>query len=166
MQLEPCKRPSRDALRPHQADAPARYSSGATACCQGRPHQQALPPPTSACLLQRLIELSRAARPEGSRPPCGWGNLATPVRPITGRPSLAPSSSARLGIGRPCGFPTPKGPRRVYHVPPMYREKVRSCFSAEGASSACGEFGTPHPVPLPFLAQACQPLWPVIHNGV
>jgi hypothetical protein len=102
------------------------------------------------CLLLRLVEFSRAARPEGSLLPCGWGDVTTPIRPITGRPSLAPSSLARLGIGRPCGFPTPKGPRRVYHVPPIYHEKVRSRLFAGGASSACGQFGRPQPVPLPF----------------
>ena len=102
------------------------------------------------CLLQRLVELSRAARPEGSLPAFAWGDVATPIRPITGRPSLAPSSSARLRVGRPCGFPTPKGRRRVYHVPSMYREKVRSRLFAGGASSACGKFGMPQLVPLPF----------------
>ena len=145
-----CKRLLRDALPPLRAKTTARYSSAAAACFQGRPHQQALPPPTSACLLQRLVELSRAARPEGSLPAFAWGDIATPIRPITGRRSLAPSSSARLRVGRPCGFPTPKGRRRVYHVPSMYREKVRSRLSAGGASSACGKFGIPQLVPLPF----------------
>ena len=111
---------------------------------------QALPPPSSACLLQRLVELSRAARPGGSRPAFAWGDVATPIRPITRRLSLAPSSVARLRVGRPCGFPTPKGRRRVYHVPSMYREKVRSRLSAGGASSACGKFGIPQLVPLPL----------------
>jgi hypothetical protein len=63
----------RDAPPTLRAKATARYSSGAAACFQGRPHQQALPPPTSACLLQRLVELSRAARPEGSLPAFAWG---------------------------------------------------------------------------------------------
>ena len=145
-----CKRPLRDALPPLRAKATARYSSGAAACFQGRPHQQALPPPTSACLRQRLVELSRAARPEGSLPAFAWDDVATPIRPITRRPSLTPSSSARLRVGRPCGFPTPKGRRWVYHVPSMYREKVRSRLFAGRASSACGKFGIPQPVPLPF----------------
>jgi hypothetical protein len=56
------------------------------------------------CLPQRLTGLPRAARPEGSRPPFGWGQVPTPIRPITGRPSLPPSSSTRRPIGRPRGL--------------------------------------------------------------
>ena len=83
--------------------------------------------------------------------PLSRGVMLQPLSaPLPRRPSLAPSSSARLRVGRPCGFPTPKGRRRVYHVPSMYREKVRSRLFAGGASSACGKFGIPQLVPLPF----------------
>src|SRR5262249_31389321 len=47
------------------------------------------------CLLRRLVELSRAARPEGSRPAFAWGDVAPPSRPIPGRHSLPPSSTRR-----------------------------------------------------------------------
>jgi hypothetical protein len=124
-------------------------------------HQHALPPPTSAfpragwsssLVTEDPREVSPLARGVMS------SDGSTPIRPVTGRRSLAPSSHARLCIGRPCGSPTPKGQRRVYHVPPMYREKVRSRLSAGGASSACGKFGTPQPVPLPFGPGLSAPL--------
>ena len=66
--------------------------------------------------LRRLADRSRPPTPEGSQPPFGWGNVATPIRSITGRPSLAPSSSTRCPIGSPCGSPSPAGGHRVYHV--------------------------------------------------
>ncbi len=47
---------------------------------------------------------------------------AIPIRPITGWPSLAPSSPTRRLISFPCGLPSVTGPtarRRAYHVPPL-----------------------------------------------
>src|SRR4051794_1244855 len=50
---------------------------------------------------------------------------STPIRPITGRPSLAPSSLTRRPIGAPCDALSPRlvprGRRRAYHVPLVYR---------------------------------------------
>jgi hypothetical protein len=46
------------------------------------------------------------------------GGVATPIRPITGRPSLAPSSFTRSPIGSPCGVLSLAGGLRAYHVPP------------------------------------------------
>ncbi len=165
MQLEPCKRPSRNAVRPHQADTPARYSSGAASCCQGRPHQQALPPPTSACLLRRLTELSRAARPEGSLLPCGWGNLATLSVPLQDGlrllpPPLPASASVGLAASLPRrdqdGFTTFRRctVRRLGRASPPRERHLRAVSSERRNLSPC------------LLAQACQPLWPVITNGV
>src|SRR5437899_7997328 len=45
---------------------------------------------------------------------------STPIRPITGRPSLAPSSLTRRPIGAPRGVLSRTGRRRAYHVPPVY----------------------------------------------
>jgi hypothetical protein len=67
--------------------------------------------------LRRLADRSRPSTPEGSRPAFARGDVSTPIRPITGRPSLAPSSSTRSPIGRPCDLPTPRGGLRAYHVP-------------------------------------------------
>jgi hypothetical protein len=44
---------------------------------------------------------------------------STPIRPITGRPSLAPSSFTRRPIGSPYGPLSLTGRRRAYHVPLM-----------------------------------------------
>jgi hypothetical protein len=134
-----------------RAGKPARYSFGAAACYQGRLHQQDLAVRRHLLrLLKRFAELPRAARPEGSLPPCGWGDVATPIRPITDRPSLAPSSFTRCRLDASYEAPTPKGRQRAYHVPQVYRRWVRSRFFAGGATTACGEFGTPQPDHLPF----------------
>jgi hypothetical protein len=47
------------------------------------------------------------------------GDVTTPIRPITDRPSLAPSSFTRRPIGSPYGPLSLLGRRRAYHVPPM-----------------------------------------------
>src|SRR5262249_57341097 len=54
-------------------------------------------------LLRRLADRSRPPTPEGSLPGFPWGDVATPIRPITGRHSLPPSSSTRSPVGSPCG---------------------------------------------------------------
>src|SRR6516164_1458838 len=74
-------------------------------------------PTVLLCFLRRLAACSRPPTPEGSQPGFPWGDVATPIRPITGRPSLAPSSSTRNPVGRPCDWPTPRGGLRAYHVP-------------------------------------------------
>ncbi len=43
---------------------------------------------------------------------------STPIRTITARRSLAPSSSTRNFVGLPYGLPTFAGELRAYHVPP------------------------------------------------
>jgi hypothetical protein len=47
------------------------------------------------------------------------GHVLTPIRPVTDRPWLAPSSFTRRPIGSPCGSLSLAGRRRAYHVPPM-----------------------------------------------
>ena len=66
-------------------------------------------PTVLLCFLRRLAARSRPPTPEGSQPGFPWGEVATPIRPITGRPSLAPSSSTRNPVGRPRDWPTPTG---------------------------------------------------------
>ena len=75
---------------------------------------------------------------------------STPIRPITDRPSLAPSSFTRRPIGFSCESLSLAGRRRAYHVPPMCTVWVRSRLSAGGASSAPEEFGAPGPDHVPF----------------
>jgi hypothetical protein len=72
--------------------------------------------------LRRLADRSRPPTPERSRPAFAWGDVATPIRPITGRPSLPPSSFTRSPVGAPCGWLSPlpwctkQGGLRAYHV--------------------------------------------------
>jgi hypothetical protein len=100
--------------------------------------------------LRRLADGSRPPTPEGSQPGFPGGDVATPIRPITGRPSLAPSSCTRSPIGRPYDLPTLKGGLRAYHVAPPQHAWVRSRLDAGGSSSAPGEFGAPGPGHVPF----------------
>ena len=75
------------------------------------------------CPLRRLADGSRPPAPEGSLPACAWGDVTTPIRPITDRPSLPPSSSTRCPLRSPCGSPCcPRAAgQRAYHVPQVYR---------------------------------------------
>jgi hypothetical protein len=107
-------------------------------------------PTVLLCPLRRLADGSRPPTPEGSLLPCGRGEVATPSRPITDRPSLAPSSYPRGRLSAPCEAPTPKGRQRAYRVPQVYQRWFRSRLSAGGATSACDEFGAPHPDHVPF----------------
>jgi hypothetical protein len=68
-------------------------------------------------LLRRLADRSRPPTPEGSLPGFPWGDVATPIHPITGRLSLTPSSFTRSLVGRSYEQPTPRGGLRAYHVP-------------------------------------------------
>ena len=67
------------------------------------------PPTDLLCPLRRLADGSRPSTPEGSRPAFARGDVATPIRPVTGRPSLPPSSFTRRPVGSPCGGPYPCG---------------------------------------------------------
>src|SRR5690242_14901833 len=66
--------------------------------------------------LRRFADPSRPSTPEGSLPAFAWGDVATPLRPITDRPSLAPSSFTRSPISSPCGLLSLAGGLRAYHV--------------------------------------------------
>jgi hypothetical protein len=59
------------------------------------------------CLLCRLVRCSRDERPGGSPPAFAWDDVAcrlNPIRRVTDRPSLAPSSSTRSTLGGPYGM--------------------------------------------------------------
>src|SRR5215813_6765081 len=58
-------------------------------------------------LLSRFAGFSREERPEGSLPAFAWSDVAkgsAPIRSITERRSLSPSSSTRTAIDSPCGL--------------------------------------------------------------
>jgi len=105
------------------------------------------------CPLRRLADGLRPPTPEGSLPACAWGNGATPIRPITDRPSLAPSSCTRCPIRSSCDSPCcpQTAGQRAYHVPQVEPPGwFRSRLFAGGAPSACGEFEAPQPDHVPF----------------
>jgi len=100
---------------------------------------------------RRLTDGSRPPTPEGSQPPFGWDDVATPIRSITDRPSLAPSSFTRSPVGAPCGSLSLAGGRRAYHVPQAESNRwFRSRLSAGGTASAPEKFGIPGPDHVPF----------------
>ena len=105
------------------------------------------------CPLRRLADGSRPPTPEGSLPACAWGDVATPIQPITDRPSLAPSSFTRCPIRSSYDFlccPRAAG-QRAYHVPQVEPYGwFRSRLSAGGTPSAPGKFGIPGPDHMPF----------------
>ena len=85
-------------------------------------------------------------------------DVPTPIRPITGRRSLPPSSFTRSPIGSPYGGPTLAGGLRVYHVASRKLAYVRSCLDAGGSSSVTKKME--HPDLATYrLVQASQHLW-------
>jgi hypothetical protein len=86
-----------------------------------------------------------------------------PIRPITGRPSLPPSSSTRCPVREPYDSPCCRAAvgRRAYHVPQVEPSGwFRSRLSAGGAASAPGKFGIPGPDHVPFgPSLILQPPW-------
>src|SRR5262249_57958278 len=66
--------------------------------------------------LRRLGGGGRPPTPRGSLLPFGWGDVATPIQPMTGRLLLSPRSFTRSPIGWSCDLPTPEGGLRAYHV--------------------------------------------------
>ena len=75
---------------------------------------------------------------------------STPIRSITERRWLAPSSSASHSISAPCGLLSPEGERLVYHVPYTYQLGLDSACSPVTEISAAGEVGTPTLGHVPF----------------
>ena len=96
-------------------------------------------PSDRLCLPSQLVRRSRAETPEGSQPAFAGvisPEDSTPIRPITGRHSLPPSSSTRRPIGDRLAAGLPReGGRRAYHVPRMNHGWFRLCLSAGGSDS-------------------------------
>jgi hypothetical protein len=111
--------------------------------------------------LRRLADGSRPPTPEGSRPGFPWGDVTTPIRPATGRPSLPPSSSTRSPVGWPCGRPTPRGGLRAYHVAPLKRRGLGPASTPVARRLRRGS-SEPPGLATYLLVQACQHLWLVL----
>src|SRR5262249_11198525 len=86
---------------------------------------------------------------------------STPIRPVTGRRWLAPSSFTRSPIGGPSGLLSLAGGRRAYHVPLTYPGGRRSQLFAGGSPSAPDDSERPD-LTTCRLAQAYQHLAPVL----
>ena len=113
-------------------------------------------PTVLLCLLRRLADGSRPPKPEGSGPAFAWSNLAigsTPIRPLTGRRSLPPSSFTRSPIDSPCGSSSLAGGLRAYHVASRKPAWVRFCLDAGGSSSAPDEGTASGPDHVPFWSK-------------
>ena len=69
------------------------------------------PPPSPICLprLRWICILSRKEAPVGRGLTFVSGDVETRIRPITGRPSLLPTSQARISISSPYGSPALAG---------------------------------------------------------
>src|SRR6266481_7767613 len=85
--------------------------------------------------------------------PCGL----TPIRPITGRLSLAPSSHTRRLVGTSCEVLSLAGRRRAYHVPSRLR-----CGLGRASSPVVRQLrrrsSEPPVLTTYLLVQACQHL--------
>jgi hypothetical protein len=110
------------------------------------------------CLPSRLAVGSYPPTPEGSQPAFARGDVSTPIRPITGRPSLPPSSFTRRPVGSPYGGPTLAGGRRAYHVASQESSWVRPRLDAGGTPSAPDESAASGPGHLPFGPSLSAPL--------
>jgi hypothetical protein len=89
---------------------------------------------------------------------------STPIRSITDRPSLAPSSFTRCPFGSPCGSlsltPLAYGAGQTTGLPRFadVPEWIGSRLYAGGSSSALGEFGAPRPGHVPFWSKRISSL--------
>jgi hypothetical protein len=119
------------------------------------------PPTYLHYCLRRLADGSRPPIPRGSLLACARGDVATPIRPITGRPSLAPRSFTRSPIGGPYGPPTPRGGLRAYHVA---SPKPRGLGPASTpVARHPRRVSSEHPdLATHLLVGACQHLWLVL----
>ncbi len=92
----------------------------------------------------------------------------TPIHPITGWPSLLPTSHARTPMCSPCGLPSPqKGERiRGFHVPLTRVCEVRCLLSTGKLMVHDAVFQRRTSRFQRLLAQAYQPLWLVIADDL
>ena len=75
---------------------------------------------------------------------------STPIRPVTGRPSLPPSSCTRSPFGSPCGLLSLVGRLRAYHVPPASLNGFDPAYPPVAVVSAAGRHGNPCTSHIPF----------------
>jgi hypothetical protein len=119
-------------------------------------------------LLYRFLPGSRAETPQGSQPACASGDVATRIRPITGRPSLFPTP-----------LPAPSSDGLTACLPILRQERYGLTtfrqVDTHGLGALCppGAWGVHDRVlsrlctrSSALLAQACQHLWLGAHHDV
>jgi hypothetical protein len=97
-----------------------------------------------------------------------WGEVVTPIRPVTCRPSLPPSSSTRCPVSSPCGSPSrgfSTGGQRAYHVSRVERPGGLGCASTPVVQRLRVPSSERHHLPTYLLVQASQHLWLVLCDG-
>ena len=134
-----------------------------TSVAQAAPAEVIATSPTVLlCLLRRLADGSRPPTPRGSLHPFGWGDVSTPIRPITGRHWLSPRSSTRSPIGSSYDSLSLAGGLRAYHVASL---KPRGLGPASTPVARHLRRGSSEPPDLatcrfgPSVTAACACLW-------
>jgi hypothetical protein len=119
-------------------------------------------------LLYRFLPGSRAETPQGSQPACASGDVATRIRPITGRPSLFPTPlPAPPSVGLTTSLPSFRKER--YGLTTFHKVDTHGlgALSPPGALGVHDRvFSRPCTRSSAFLAQAWQHLWLGAHHDV
>lgn len=89
-----------------------------------------------------------------------------PIRTITARRSLLPSSYSRTVNSVPCGSPATRVTIRACRVPLMRHEWGRPCHSAGGTTSACPECKARQLDHVPIWLKPINCVWLVPDNDV
>src|SRR5436190_16257168 len=138
-----------------------------------QPHQQGpLRSRRQFCLLPNAGWLSSHVRPHQREVcPLAGGVMSphgsTPIQPITGRPSLAPSSFTRCPVRSSYDFPCcPRtAAQRAYHVPRVKPNGGLGRASTPVVQHLRVPSSDQHNLTTYLLVQACQHLWLVLDNG-
>ncbi len=111
--------------------------------------------------LRRLADGSRPPTPRGSLHPFGWGDVTTPIQPITGRHSLSPRSFTRSPIGSSYDSLSLAGGLRAYHVALLKQHGLGPASTP--VARHLRRVSSEHPdLATYLLVQAYQHLWLVL----
>ena len=97
------------------------------------------------------------------------GDVATPIRSITERPSLSPASSARHPLSVPCGRACLQAGGGMSGLPCLVsndtNELIPAFYTGSPGCPCAPSLRVEQPTALPILAGACQRLWLVEYDG-
>ena len=127
-----------------------------------KPHQQerCTPPTYLLCFLKSVcqaVHVDQHQREVSTLSSRGQDTTAAPIRSITERPSLSPSSFSRRLIGFSCESLSLAGRRRAYHVPPLLPCGLGRVFPPV-AHRLRWRSSEPPDLATYLLVQACQHL--------